>query len=271
MTTIYKIPSISQRYFDYTQNAVVTVEHNFIITDNLLKYKLTVDSITELDFELTLSELKASNRFSENSWLTFTPKFKNIDDTFINLELPGPVSHTVFDRNSIVNLLDYTTIDKSNNIRNLLDTSNPSRYIPFKFFVKSISDNFNTFVYTLEIPKQDDDAQHTTIVKLNNETITCEQSPGNWKSFIDTITATTEQTSVTAGTTIKVNISTDSSLQYVYLEQVTGMLDRLKVKLNNGQGSFNILTDTLTAGEVAEVKIGHKKFSNVTTFTKTLS
>jgi hypothetical protein len=271
MTTIYKIPSITQRFFEYNSESTATLEHQFTITDTKLDYKFIVNAVTELDFELSLAELKKSLRYSENSWLSVAVKFKDTNDNFINMELPGPLDHSIIDRNGIINLLDYSTIGKNNSIVNLMDRSNPVRHMPFKFFVESFSDNFSTFKYTLDIPEIDDDIQHVTTVTVNDQPFTCDNSYSGWKSFISPITATSNADVVTPGTTIKVDIETNPSISYVYLEQVCGVLDRVKVKLNNGIGSFNILTDTLESGDIAEVKIGHKKFTNVTEFTKSIS
>lgn len=76
---------------------------------------------------------------------------------------------------------------------------------------------------------------------------------------------------ITAGTTINVQVTTNPSFKRVYLESICGVLDRSEVVLKNGQGQFNILTSTLQAGEVVDVKVGFKYWTNVERIQITLS
>jgi hypothetical protein len=90
------------------------------------------------------------------------------------------------------------------------------------------------------------------------------------KTFITPITVTGPST-VTAGSTAVVNVATDPGIAAVYLQQVHGILPKVKVPLTNGAGSFTVITTGMSAGDNIEVKIGYKLWTNATTYTQTLS
>jgi hypothetical protein len=126
--------------------------------------------------------------------------------------------------------------------------------------------------------------------------------PG-WKWFFCPITITTTQSTVNAGDTIECTVTlsdpsylhvnanlpylqrnytddsridwelsgTSNKVSKVYLEAIAGSVDRTVVSLTNGVGKFNISTLGFSAGDEIQVKAGHKMFSGVTKFTKTLS
>lgn len=124
--------------------------------------------------------------------------------------------------------------------------------------------------------------------------------PG-WKWFFCPIEITTDQDIVNAGDTIECTVTltdptsqsidhdflqreavipvvidwslpgTAAQVSKIYLEPIAGTLDRTTVTLTNGVGKFNISTTGFAAGDQIQVKAGHKLFSGVGKFTKTLS
>jgi hypothetical protein len=88
---------------------------------------------------------------------------------------------------------------------------------------------------------------------------------------VDLITDIECTTQEVSSNMIKVAVSvSNTKITQIYLEPICGILDRTVVNLTNGVGSFTILTNTLSAGDVVYIKVGYKHFSNVTTYTKTI-
>ena len=105
-----------------------------------------------------------------------------------------------------------------------------------------------------------------TCDKANNSTYEIDAEPessivvnSGYKDIVATIS--TEHTIVDG--VINVNISTDPRLNTIYLEAVSGILNKTRVALNNGEGSFTIVSTGLSTGDVVDVKLGHKKFVSV--------
>jgi len=259
MTNIYKSPQYAERFVGYTQSEEFdNIKHDFIIDTNNLTYKLTVSDEIIYNFSITLDEFKANQRFVEQSWFAFHDSFLNQSNTLIVSKNAGLVE---FDRNSVINSLDYTSIGKNNY---LSQEKFPGWNIPFKIFVKSSSDDFTTMEYSVQVP-----VAQSTVVTLNNQTYTL-LDPKNWKEFISPITATTAET-ISADSMVEVNVSTDPDIHSIYLDPISGTPDRIKVKLTNGSGKFNISTAGLEAGDNIDIKIGFKSFTHVTRLIKTIS
>jgi hypothetical protein len=84
-----------------------------------------------------------------------------------------------------------------------------------------------------------------------------------------TIQTTTNATSLVEDETnsVEVTVTTLNGISTVYLEQVRGILNTTRVPITNGVGKFKIMSLGLSAGDVAEVKLGFKKWTNRSTFT----
>jgi hypothetical protein len=92
-----------------------------------------------------------------------------------------------------------------------------------------------------------------------------------FEDLVSPITLSSTQTSVTPNSSISVTVNSDSFIDEVYLESVSGILNKTRVKLTNGQGKFSILTTDLEVGEEVRVKAGHKKWSGIASFSKEIS
>ncbi len=93
----------------------------------------------------------------------------------------------------------------------------------------------------------------------------------NFEDLVAPITLSSTQTTVSTESSITVNVTTAPYIDEIFLEQVYGILNKARVKLTNGQGTFNILTDGLQPGEEIRVKAGHKKWTGIATFSKQIS
>jgi hypothetical protein len=87
------------------------------------------------------------------------------------------------------------------------------------------------------------------------------------QDLVSPITMSSDQTTIAADGSITVNIETDTFIDEVYLEQVYGILNKTRVKLTNGIGSFVLYATGLEAGETARVKAGHRKYTGIANFT----
>jgi hypothetical protein len=252
-----------------TPPTTVNFEHNISITDTEVIYSFvnTTQNRTIFNIKLELPTLLSNNRCFDQSIFMIQNNGLSGDNT------PNPQQSTI-NNTQLHSRLDFMSINKAVNV--IVDKPavpiSKVEFLPFRIFVPSASiTSFNQCVFLLEVP---------AVVTANDpSTITCTINSGSivpvpsvpWKDLFYPITATTTQTTVNSGDVITVNVSTDPSISALYLDQVTGILDRTKVKLTNGHGVFKILTSTLVTGDIAEVKVGYKTFSNQVTFTKTIS
>jgi len=270
MANVYKIQRPSGRFNVYTSNEANFV-HIIDITPQTLTYQLKDTDTDTLYHNLVfnLDNLKQNQRFGEQTWWA-------IDDRYITYDSvnAGTSSLINIPSDGFISILDDTYVSK----RGAIARFGVDNYdmCPIRIFVPTADGDFTTCSYAVIIPDTTD--LHLNGVDLNPQPTTIDVTGGTvvegefyWRSLLSKVTATT-QSSSTAGTSIKVNVTAEeTNLKKLYLEPICGVLDRTEVKLTNGSGSFNILTSTLIAGETVEVKIGHKKFSNITKFTKVLS
>lgn len=260
MTTIYKqfAPSFNAAFSDSEE--IGSFEHWIKIQPELLEYKLINKDSTEtiIHIKLALSEFRKANRFYSGTIFSFNNTSIKKDGSLINLK-----------SSDLCSLLQNTIATKSPELyTNTIN--NECNLVQLRIFVPTASSDFTECKYTLGFPPIGEQ-YHTVNVETNN-TASYDNTPTPWKSLFEGITLSTDQSSVSVGETLVVNVQAENpELDYVYLEQVCGILDRTKVTLVNGVGSFNVLTDTLTSGDTIEVKYGYKLYTGLGTFTKTIS
>lgn len=264
MAHIYKTDVTNNR-FVYISDQDPSFEHNIQLTENLLTYKfINKDTgVSVIQFKIDMQTVRSNNRFTDQIWYGIS------DGILTSTEhTDGEVT---LSSNDIVSLLDYSSVYKQKALINVTDSVDPTKTskVPVRFFVPSKTSNFNDCIFQVAVPLAGDIVNTITVETNNTNTVDIE-SDYTWKSAFANITAVSSG-STTAGEDVVVDITVDdTSIEAVYLEQVVGVLDKTKVKLTNGSGSFKVLTSTLESGDVVEVKIGYKLFSNKTTFTKQL-
>lgn len=223
----------------------------------------TVDSIpTEVVILwdiIKLSELQNKPGFVDQTWWTRIPD--------VNLPLmlddEGLAVSQELHESSIVDMLGETVLIKPASLRN---RTSPTVDVLYTFFMLS-TDNFNSCVFRISVnpdhipgfevvgPSADD---------FVDEIVTVSE-------VIAPITLSSTQTTVSADSSITVTVATAAYIKEVYLEQVYGILNKARVKLTNGQGSFKIMTDGLQVGEEIRVKAGHRKYTGIASFSKQIS
>lgn len=122
----------------------------------------------------------------------------------------------------------------------------------YSIFVPSTQADFTECTFVIRTPQGDD--EYTLVGGTADGVIT-----GN-KELVDPITMTTTSTSVEPDGSVTVNVTSSSYVDEIYLEQISGIPNKKRVDLVNGQGKFKLYATGLEVGEVAKVKAGHKKF-----------
>jgi len=239
MTQVYKYAR------SIATNVFVKVELS--VSETELTYTTTQDNGYEETITLSLDDVRNSLSFSAQNWVS-----------------PLRGTH----RDKLISLLDWSDITKRNTLSG--ETSKDSNF-NLRFFINNTTDNFTDFVYQIGFDIDNETGNYTDTVETVITGATLSNTPLDWKSVFSPIQLTSAAVS-SGDDNVEVTVtSTNTSLEKVYLKQVCGVLDRIEVKLTNGTGKFKVITSTLETGDSIVVKAGHKKFSNVTTFTKNIS
>ena len=201
---------------------------------------------------------------------------------------PGFVDQTLWTRIS----LDYEPVS--------LDSEPPHEYIPNDLDEYNIIDIFGKNLISkpkmLSNPSSDTvNSLYSIFVPDSNNFLSCiirltidstyeagfEVEGPSASSFVDEhvniqdlvapITLTSTQSTVTANSSIVVTVSSAPYIDEVYLENVSGILNKSRVKLTNGQGKFSIITTDLEVGDEVRVKAGHRKWTGIASFSKQIS
>lgn len=238
------MPQVHKYIKNDTFNQITKVE--LVITQNNLTYTTTGSTELQETVSLSLADVRNSLSFAAQNWVS--PLKGNVND-------------------KLISLLAWSDITKRDTLSG--STSKDGNF-NLRFFIKHTSDTFEDFIYQIGLPVDEQgNFEDSCEIVITGGTLS--EDPLSWKSVFSPINLTSA--SITEGTEfVEVTVtSTDTGLEKVYLEPVCGILDRTVVNLTNGSGKFKVVTNTLEAGDSVIVKAGHKKFSNVTTFTKTIS
>lgn len=237
-----------------------TFKHVLNITSNELKYKFirTNDEKILYNFSIQLSQITTITMCDSQSIVVpsdISIGGMNGSETEIEIssaDLVFPLPTAALDKRSAL----VASIEKSN-----------IYFSPLRIFIPNKNGDFTTFEYSVY---NEVDGFPIDVEVNSPNTVSTELR--SWKEFFATITTSTQQSTVTVGDTIIVNLnSSDTNLDMVLLEPIVGNVDRTRVKLTNGVGVFHILTSALEVGDVAEVKVNFKQYTGVARFTKTIS
>jgi len=289
-------------YFYSTEEGISKDAHEFThtldITDTVMEYKLsrkkmgdeTADVIF-YDIKLNIDLIKNHNLLTDQSYFTvkrtnLTGYPNNVEETN-NLFKPIDLVQTeLFNSLSLLSIFDKTyAVRPTSLITPWLESDKPYMF-PLRIFVPHAAASFDECTFHVLTTNSSTKGEllnvEDNIVPLINTDIwnivtdttkhTVIDSATSYKTFFAPITSNTTVTSPTVGDAIPVTVTcADTSISKLYLDQVVGLLDKMQVELTNGVGTFTVLTNTLSAGETVKVKIGHKKYSSINIFTKTLA
>lgn len=267
MSKIYKTKSsslvgVSGKLNQYVTEDILnpTFKHLLNITSEELKYKFIreTDGHIIYNFSIQLDQIKTHALCDSQSIVI--PSDQSIRGMI------GSQTEIEIAAYDLVFPLPVASLDKKPSLAQKADDST-IYFSPVRIFIPNKNGDFTTFDYSL----YNEVGGFQINVEVNSpNTVSTELK--SWKDLFSIITVTTQQSVITAGDTITVNVSSsDETLDMVFLEPIVGVVDRTRVKLTNGNGSFNILTSSLQAGDVAEVKVNFKQYTGVARFTKTLA
>jgi hypothetical protein len=271
MAKIYKTSSTTiGRLYGYTQGEFEgsDFKHVLNITANVLKYKFirTQDSKIIYNISIPLEVIKSNNLAVSQSFAIPSDIIMKYVDTSQEEAEPADMEEITLTKTDIICPLSVTSLYKQDTL-STNESSNSCYFSTLRIFIPCITGDFTTFEYSVynEVGGAQIDVEVNTPHTLSTEL-------RSWKQFFSTITTTTQQATPSVGDTINVTVnSSDTSLDMVYVEPIVGIVDKTRVKLTNGIGSFNILTSSLESGDVVDVKFNFKHYTGVARFTKTLS
>jgi len=167
---------------------------------------------------------------------------------------------------AFVDLLSSTIISKPDGLANM--DQDYHIFSPlYQLFFPDV-DNFNSVCVRLFYDASNEDI--TTTVTGPSASL-LEETAIDLKQLFSPIQLTCSETTVAPDSSVIINVSTDPFISEVYLEQVYGSLNKIRVPLTNGTGSFKLYSDGFTSGETIRVKAGHRKWTGIASFSMTVS
>lgn len=276
-----------------------TITHTVNITDELLSYKMESSFVKDeiktiiihYDFTLALSILKSHHRFGPQTLWGFYTKPTLDSDIGVPYDHAETIPYKC-NNHDVRSILDETWTMKGGRW-DLIQTASPNRTPVFYIFCPNQDSTFSDMTYSIGVPTTKLESLQMagyanaeelalnmqkgrldTLVGVEvvvNEPHIWTNAPKSLSSHFAEITATTDVTP-SAGNIIPVTVTCDNTrIGKIYLEGIHGVLDRTEVIMTDGVGTFNILTNTMSSGDIVDVKLGHKLFSNLIRFTKTLA
>jgi hypothetical protein len=214
-----------------------------------------VPMIVHLWQKLALSTLKSIPGFVDQTLWT------SLEKTPIP-EIDGEQSFYELKNSDLVDILGRTLVTKN------VGNGNNSGFnrTPYVLYVGDSSGDFNDFTMVLKL----NDPEEFIFEGPSASSITSE-TVAFASDLLPSISLTSSQNSVGVDSSITVDVTSDPSVKEVYLEQVYGVLNKTRVPLTNGVGSFVILTTGLSVGDMVRVKAGHRKYTGITDFNITVS
>jgi hypothetical protein len=219
------------------------------VTPNLLNINITEEyeqPVTIANYSLDINVLKSSANLKSNTLLTVM-----CPDNFTgDLETK--------------HLINMSKITKDQKIGNVLSSNlQLKKYGDVFIFVKNINGTFedhDIIFYTAA------DLEQSVVV--SNETFEInDYTEFSHLQLVDTISIS-ENTTYNDDEYYKFNVSTEEYVDELYLEQIRGIIDRTRVKLTSGQGSFRVLKSSLESGDELKVKAGFASYPGLTYVSK---
>jgi hypothetical protein len=205
--------------------------------------------------KIDLASLNTLNGFVDQTlWTT-----QETDDF---TEVDGVQSFIQIHPAQMVDILSKTLSSKS------IHTNDTSGYnkTPYVIYVPDSNGNFDDFTLVLKV-----NTLNEFIIEGPSASDVTSEVVAGATALIPTVTLSSTQTTVGPDSTISIDVTTDPSVKEVYLEQIYGMLNKTRVPMTNGVGSFQLFTTGLNSGEQAKVKAGFRKFTGTASFSITVS
>jgi hypothetical protein len=284
---------VSQSYVDQTTDPTSTFEAQLNTPQAQRKTTTSNWHTTPIQFEYKFDTVDANNiqvtftNVTENKiFFTYIINFtQTLLNTFVAQTVYGVATEYHAENNGktevvspgdIVNYSD-TTFSTKDEAPHFVGKS------IVKFFCTKNNPTINDLIFMVYAPVAPNDPSAPNTYGAQNvdptwapHTITVDGTAIDSTSFVKEIASikdllypiTTSYT--TSGNVITVNVTTNPAITEVYLSSTVGYIAKTVVPITNGTGTFNVVTTGLNSGDVVNVKIGYKYWSNVVTFNTTI-
>lgn len=242
-----------------------TIEHWLDVSDNSIKYKMSLsnedDTKIIFNFVLPYTVITNSPRFNDQTFWT-------IKDSTISAIRNTDGIYTVTS-DDIVNIYDTSFVDKDVKF----SEKNQTIACPLKIFVPSKLSTVNDLILLTYDAQEDNIVTTVEGPAVTGTNVVPVQSGSRvYTQIQSTITAVASSETTLAGEPISLQVQvSDPNISSVYVEQVSGDVNKARILLTNGIGSLIVRTEGMSSGELVRVKFGWQNFSGVAEFNRTLS
>jgi hypothetical protein len=251
---------------EYSGSELFNIVHWFDLSENTIWLKIInqEEDKTYLNIKLPFSLIQNHLNFADQ---TMWGILDNATEMALSSDTSTPYVLTENDINSI---FDKSINQKEVGLKNLKNDQTP-----FRLFVPSVNSSLQDCVFLIrnnseELPQGLEEYNHDINVSFAGPSGqgSVVENISSWKDVISEITIISSEAE---NSTITVQIETeDKTISEVYLEPIYGLALSTRVNLNNGVGSFGVLTVGLPSGSNVRVKLGYKFFTGVAEFTTTV-
>ncbi len=135
----------------------------------------------------------------------------------------------------------------------------PYNNYPYYIFVDDQDSDFSTWTIGIRVPEN-----AAYVFEGNLKTIVdSAQTTTKFIDYLPTITLSAASTmQPDSSTTITIN--TDPSVKEVYMDSVSGIINKHRVGLTNGVGTLTAYSTDLVSGDIVRVRAGYRKFPAAT-------
>jgi len=238
-----------------------TFQVEITTTSNSFKYVIKKGGQTLRDVTVPLSSIQGHHRHSSQCFWALLDPQSTAAKTLASTECYYLLDNSYLTKRPSFRYLNVDSVQG-------VVLPNQDKHLPVDLFFKNQNSDFDSALAIVNL-----DTFNTFIVKLNGTVVDIDAavSPQSRADIFTELTMTTTGTPA-AGDIITVNVtSSHTDLDSIELEAEAGILDRTKVKLTNGSGSFKILTSTFASGDTITCHAGVKRFTKLATFNVTLA
>ena len=240
---------------DYTPHLYISATQDTLEVKVYRPADATHPEHINLWHKLKLSDLKAVKGFEDQTLWAFPHDLTPVD-------VDGVTQANKLTGGTIIDVFARSVSSK-----NIGQVNGDFLYTPYVIYVGDSTGDFTTFTI---IVKSVDSTEFILEGPHVNE-IKAAANINTVAEIIPHITLSSDQTTVAPDSSIEVNVTADVSIKEVFLEQVYGAPNKLRVPLTNGTGSFRVYTTGMVVGETLRIKAGYRKYTGVSDFTATIS
>lgn len=163
----------------------------------------------------------------------------------------------------------HYVFDETYVTRKTLRTSSPIIDCPYSIFIKDAAAGLSSATIVIDTPPSDVVSYIFTgpsATDIQNASILDRE-----RSLLPNIQLSSTVTGITPDSSATITVTSDPDVKEVWLEPVCGIINKTRVSLTNGQGSFKIYSTGLETGDIVRVKAGHKKVLGISSLELSVS